>query len=34
MAMPLTYEIELMADGKYKKEKGHKHKKDHEHKEH
>ena len=32
--MPLTYEIELMADGKYKKKKSHKHKKDHEHKEH
>mgnify|MGYP005989764539 FL=1 len=32
--MPLTYEIELMADGKYKMKKGHKHKKDHEHKEH
>ena len=27
--MPLTYEIELMADGKYKKKKGHKHKKGH-----
>ena len=32
--MPLTYEIELEADGKYKMKKGHKHKKDHEHKEH
>ncbi len=32
--IPLTYEIELMTDGKYKKKKSHKHKKDHKHKEH